>query len=117
MPLVKKLVCSNHNYLYSFSHNIDFNERLEAIGSLVREDYLRDFVLIGLPFNRFVVDCACAQGSESYLNKMRSYAFKVQEASAIGFPNGIASDVFMSFHHYLIRPLACKLFLMCLTIF
>ena len=92
VPLVKKLVCSNHNYLYSFSHNIDFNKRLEAIGSLVREDYLRDFVLIGLPFNRFVVDCACAQGSESYINKMRSYAFKVQEASAIGFPNGIASE-------------------------
>ena len=92
VPVLNKLLCSEHQYCYSFSQNIPLWERMSSIFEQFDAWYNQDYALSDIAYNRFMVECVLYAYDKSFVHTKRDYVLGVTHTSQLGFASGIATD-------------------------
>ena len=92
VPVVNKLLCSEHQYCYSLSQNIQLWEHMGAIAQQCSALYDQDYALTDLAYNRLMLECLLYSDKPEFVASRRAYVLGVTHTKQLGFVHGITTD-------------------------
>ena len=90
VPVLRKVLCSDHSRFYRIQGKVDISRELGLIPQRIASNYIREYFIPGIAYNRFIVDCAVNRDWPERLEALRRFALQVNDAYHIGFPKGIS---------------------------
>lgn len=92
MPIVKRLLSSNHRDIYMFNQKVDISEVLDSLNQHLLKKRFPESTLDTLPSNRFIIDSFILEDDKSQLEALRLIALNAQTSQEIGFAHGIPTE-------------------------